>query len=55
MDAKGSMAVTSTCPSYLHPLHFAAYFFPQQHPDLSSGLAPAGVDRNFCRQGSLQK
>jgi hypothetical protein len=34
---------------------FAAYFFPQQHPDLSSDLAPAGVDRNFCRQPSQQK
>src|SRR5664279_865626 len=32
---------------------FGAY--PQQPPDLPSGLAPAGVDRNFCRQWSLQK
>jgi hypothetical protein len=23
-------------------------FFPQQHPALPSGLAPAGVHRNFC-------
>ena len=27
----------------------------QQHLDLPSGLAPAGVDKNFCRQWSLQK
>src|ERR1035437_4261067 len=30
-------------------------FYPQQHPDLPSGLAPAGVHRNFCRQWTLQK
>lgn len=24
--------------------------YPQQHPDLPSGFAPAGVARNFCRQ-----
>ena len=29
--------------------------YPQQQPDLPSGLAPAGVDKNFCRQWSLQK
>src|SRR5664279_4418754 len=29
--------------------------YPQQPPDLRSGLAPAGADRNFCRQWSLQK
>src|SRR5450759_5188263 len=29
--------------------------YPQQHPDLPSGLAPAGADRNFCRQWSQQK
>jgi hypothetical protein len=29
--------------------------YPQEHHDLLSGLAPAGVDRNFCRQWSLQK
>jgi hypothetical protein len=29
--------------------------YPQQLPDLLSSLAPAGVDRNFCRQWSLQK
>ncbi len=34
-------------------LTFGAY--PQQPPGLPSGLAPAGVDRNFCRQWSLQK
>ena len=28
---------------------------PQQQPDFPSGLAPAGVDKNFCRQWSLQK
>src|ERR1017187_9328105 len=33
----------------------ACGFYPQQHPDLPSGLAPAGADRNFCRQWSLQK
>ena len=29
--------------------------YPQQPPDLSSGLALAVVDKNFARQGSLQK
>ena len=29
--------------------------YPQQPPDFSAGFEPAGVDRNFCRQGSLQK
>ena len=29
--------------------------YPQQPPDLASGLTPEGVDRNFCRQWSLQK
>ena len=29
--------------------------YPQQHQDFSSGLAPAGADRNFCRHWSLQK
>ena len=28
---------------------------PQQPPALAGGLAPAGVDRNFCRQPSQQK
>ena len=28
---------------------------PQQQPDFSSGFAPAGVERNFCLQWSLQK
>jgi len=30
-------------------------FYPQQPPGLAACLAPAGVDRNFCRQWSLQK
>ncbi len=37
------------------PLLHSPRFYPQQPPDLPSGLAPAGMDRNFCRQWSLQK
>jgi hypothetical protein len=29
--------------------------YPQQPPGLAAGFAPAGVDKNFFRQGSLQK
>jgi hypothetical protein len=33
----------------------SAVCYPQQHPDFPFGFAPAGVDRNFCLQWSLQK
>ena len=29
--------------------------YPQQPPDFFSGFVPAGAERNFCRQWSLQK
>jgi hypothetical protein len=30
-------------------------YYPQQLPGFTSSLVPAGVDRNFCLQRSLQK
>ena len=29
--------------------------YPQQRPDVPSGLTPPGADRNFCLQPSQQK
>lgn len=53
MPQIGSMAIPLWVAIELHPATDSHY--PQQPPDLTSGLASVGKAINFCRQWSLQK